>query len=207
MRTAILSSVVLVVSLASSGQSSVVQKLGQDIKGKVKDGVYTSVNRDYSVHVPELVYPGAFVRDEGGDGVSQVIFTDDFGAFYRIVMLDKAELGIGLDDSLVVFKHLREKEVVQTARGKEWRLIDVEPEGAELSIKTLQPDASWKERRPDLVIAAAVFEHSGHVYHVIAGTSVLGLKPFVQTEESATTISKQRLDTFLAGLSLNTKAK
>ena len=200
MRSVRLSCLVVIVTLVSAAQGSVVQKLEQDIRGKVKNSVYTSIHKEYTVRVPELAYPGALVRDESGDEGSQVIFTDDFGAFYRVVLLEKSVLGIELDDSLVVFKHVREKEALQTARGREWRLIDIEPEGAELSIKTLQPDGSWKERRPDLVVAASAFEHDGRLYHVVAGVAVLNTKvPIAQSVEVAIKQAKERLDAFLAG--------
>src|SRR5262245_10769105 len=123
MRSVFLSCLLIIGTVASAASGSVGQKLEQDIKGKVKDSVYTSIHKEYTVRVPQLVYPGALVRDESGDEGSQVIFTDDFGAFYRVVLLEKSVLGIELDDSLIVFKHVREKEAQQTVRGREWRLI------------------------------------------------------------------------------------
>jgi hypothetical protein len=175
----------------------------KEIRGTFNHDAYTSSLKDYHVQAPRPFRPGITVRDESEKVASEVIFSDDFGGFYRVVSFN-AESGITLESSLRALKEPLEQKEVQTARGKEFRIINVERNGAEVSIKMEHKPADSKAGTPDLVTANAAFMANGRVYHVIAGA--------VNFDESgmqaAKELAQRRLERFLSGfepLPLNAK--
>jgi tetratricopeptide (TPR) repeat protein len=180
-----------------------------EIKGTVADGRYSSSQGGFTIRIPALLKPGARVRDETDDDMTgwQVILTDDLGAFYRIISLDKAKGNFSAEGVLKMYPEAREKGFVETSRGRELRFVDVEKEGAELTVSTMTKSKDgkmeWEKRRPDLATANAVFEAKGRVYHIVAGVTA------IQSDDTDRAISRARekLDSFLSGLVLVSTSK
>ena len=103
--------------------------------------------------------------------MEQVIFTDDFGGFYRIISLKSS---MSIDQVMNTFGDVREKQTLQTERGRELRVINVEKNGSEISVTSFKPGEPAQTTRPDLVTANLVFEKHGRIYHLAAGAVVLG---------------------------------
>jgi hypothetical protein len=189
-------------SLAAFGaRTIVVAQTPTGTKGVIAKNVYISPECDFRVVVPNAAVPGHTARDEGDDEVWQVVFTDDFGGFYRLLSLKNpkgeftAEGVLGMKNYAQAF----DKEVLETTRGREIRFIDVEKQGAEITIKTARklPDGSieWDSMTPDLVTANAVFEANGHLYHGIAGVAQMEK----MDQQTAVQRAKERLAKFLGG--------
>src|SRR5436853_7863901 len=104
--------------------SSPVQKPEKKLLGKLSNGEYSFPGGKLKIKLPPLVEPGAKIRDEKAEDVTQVILTDDFGAFYRVVVLDNSRGEYDVDAVLNVFKGVREKEMITTTRGKELRVVE-----------------------------------------------------------------------------------
>jgi hypothetical protein len=174
-------------------------EIAKGLKGSVKQGVYTSPDRDYGISIPSLW--GGRVRDGGVDKIgsfwcrSQVIFTDDFGLFYRVVSFGPQPCDTLTPDALVergVFHNIQQKKPVWTSKGRGWRVIDVEKHGAEIIVT----DSTGKRSQPDLVTANAVFvADNGRVYHVTVGLPVA----FGVTVEQRAEQLPNDLDNFLKG--------
>lgn len=178
-----------------------------EIKGTVRKGKYISREGDYEVVIPSLLKPGARVRDEGDSTGHQVIFTDDLGAFFRIISLNNDKGEFSPEKILAAFPGARDKQISETTRGREMRFVDTEKEGAEVVIQTLKPGKDGKMesevRRPNLITANSVFQVNKRIYHVVAGVTIM----FEQTEETASKQAKEELKEFLAGLEIQSKAK
>lgn len=156
-------------------------QIAQRTKGKISKNVYSSPDGDYRVAIPNAKVPGASARDEGSNEGWQVIFTDDFGGFYRLLSLKNPKGELSAEGVLRMENYAKvfDKEVVQTSRGREIRFVDIEKNGAEMTVKSSRtlPDGSiqWESITPDLVTANAVFEAHGRLYHLIAGVTMLDL--------------------------------
>jgi hypothetical protein len=172
------------------------EHLKKHIRGSLKNDVYTNPGRDFRVHVPVYEATGGAGRDESGKRgdmeVAQVIFTDDFGRFYRIVSMKTTR---SMDDVINVFQDVRDKQILQTARGREIRVIDVEKEGAEMTVTTIENGGAPKVQKPDMVTANAVFAANGRVYHLTAGFPVFQNR----TVEEVAERMRKDLDELLAG--------
>lgn len=180
------------------------EHLKKKIQGSLKNDVYTSKTGGFRLHVPVYEATGGAVRDESGKRgdmeISQVIFTDDFGSYFRIVSLKSPR---PMDDIMNVFHDVRDKKEIQTPRGREFRVLDVEKEGSEISITTFEKDAPPKIQKPDLVTANAVFTANGRIYHLCAGYPVLRNRT---VEELAERLNKD-LDNLLASFETFDTAK
>jgi hypothetical protein len=172
------------------------EHLKKDIRGSLKNDVYTSPGRDFRVHVPVHEATGGAVRDESGKRgdteIAQVIFTDDFGAFYRIVSMKTTR---SMDDVMNVFHDVRKKQILQTVRGREIHVIDVEKEGAEIAVTTIDNGDAPKVQKPDLVTANIIFTANGRIYHLIAGYTLFGNR---NVEEASDEV-RQDVEVLLAG--------
>jgi hypothetical protein len=190
----------------TSAPSKAIQKPEKKLIGKLSRGEYAFPGGKLRIKIPFLIEPGAKIRDEKADDVTQVILTDDFGAFYRVVALDNSRGEYELDAVLNVFKDIREKEIITTNRGKELRVVDLEKEGAELILTNITKDSEGRtrieQRAPDLLTANAAFEWDHLIIHVAAGLSV-GLSVINPgKEETKVALVKERLDKFLSGIVL-----
>lgn len=188
--------ITLFATLLMSFHAIAEEHLKKHIRGALKSDVYTSPARDFRIHVPVHEATGGAVRDEsekrGDTEIEQVIFTDDFGAFYRIVSMKTTH---SVDDVMNVFHDVRDKQILQTARGRELRVIDVEKEGSEMTMTTIEAGSAAKVEKPDMVTANAVFAANGRIYHLVSGFPVLGNR---KVEEIAEEVRKD-LDALLAG--------
>lgn len=184
------------------------QKSEKQLLGNLANGKYAFPGDKIKVKSPPLLEPGAKIRDEKGEDVIQVVFTDDLGAFYRVIVLDNSRGEYKLDDVLNTFEGIREKQTLDTSRGHEIRVIDVEKEGAEITVTTMTKDEAGKsktvQKTPDLLTANAAFEKNTSLIHVVAGIPILDA---AKVETLVATV-KERLDKFLAGIEfLDEKAK
>ena len=165
-------------------------QVAKGLQGKVNKNVYTSPDKDFEIRIPDLM--GGHMRDEqsekGPMRGEQVILTDDFGQFYRIVSLRSSDITI---DSVAehAFQDARSKSLVEGSRGREWRVIDVEKAGAEVVVT----DDDGKQSQPDMVTANAIFSANGRIYHVTVGLPVM----FDVTIEERKDQLPQDLDAFL----------
>lgn len=166
------------------------------IKGSIKGDVYTSPGKEFRVAVPVDESAGGAVRDEQGKGrdveLSQVIFTDDFGSFYRIICTKTSR---SVDEMMGVFHDIRDKTTTEGPYGRELRIIDVEPEGSEMTITTITPGSPTEVTKPDLITANVLFSINGRVYHVVAGYMAFRDKGVESEKQMVIT----RLEKFLAG--------
>lgn len=164
-----------VLAMFISIQPARAQNLKQNIKGSLEHDVYISQLGDFHVQVPVHPETGGAVRDEYGKRgdmeMEQVIFTDDFGGFYRIISLKSS---MSIDQVMNTFGDVREKQTLQTERGRELRVINVEKQGSEINVTSFRPGEPAQTTRPDLVTANLVFEKHGRIYHLAAGAVVLG---------------------------------
>jgi hypothetical protein len=182
--------------LAGTGRMNLVgQQLKQRTKGTISDGVYTNPEKDFRVRVPVHEVWGGAVRDESVKdedvSVSEVVFTDDLGSFYRVVSLTGLQRRkINVYTPLYTLHDIREKHELQTRRGLELRIINVEKSGAEIIVMS-----SGKSERPDLVTANAIFSANEQVYHLVAGFPVYAGSTVAQITARA----QKALDTFMTG--------
>jgi hypothetical protein len=178
------------------------QKSDKALLGNFANGKYAFPGDKIRVKAPPLLEPGAKIRDEKSTQVIQVVFTDDLGAFYRVIVLDNSGGEFKLDDVLSTFDGLREKQMIETSRGQEIRAIDLEKEGAEITLTSTIKDEAGKpkteQKTPDLLTANAAFVKNTSIIHVVAGMPVLDPAKV----ETLTVTVKERLDKFLAGLEL-----
>lgn len=178
------------------------------IEGSVADGKYTSVHGDFRVVIPKLMKPGALARDEKvGSTLTQVIFTDDLGRFYRLISLNNESKEFSFDRIMSKYPNARDTQELNTSRGREIRFIDIEKAGAEIAMYTAQgmkgDKTEWEETKLDLVTANAVFQANNRIYHVIAGVTVFSQ----QAVERDTKEAKERLEEFIGGLEIVPEAK
>src|SRR6478672_8983471 len=82
------------------------------IKGSIKGDVYTPPGKEFRVTVPVDESTGGAVRDEQlkeeNFEISQVIFTDDFGSFYRIICTKTSR---SVDEMTGTFHDIRDKKI------------------------------------------------------------------------------------------------
>lgn len=73
-----LASLLLMLLVVGCATREVIEPISYDIRGEVVDQVYLSPGRDFSVRLPRLWRPGAWVRDQvRPDGTLLVTFWDD----------------------------------------------------------------------------------------------------------------------------------
>ncbi len=174
----------------------------QEIHGTLRNDVYTSASKDYRVRAPRPFRLGMKVRDENEADACEVIFSDDFGGFYRVLSFGMAN-GVTLEKSLRALKGPIEQKEMQTDRGKEFRVINVERAGAEVGVKIADAPPNSKAGTPDLVTANAAFVANGRIYHVVAGAVSFDSSG----TEAAAEVARRRLEKFLAGFEALQSAK
>ncbi|MBX7219793.1 MAG: hypothetical protein K1Y36_07595 [Blastocatellia bacterium] len=188
------------VSEIASCSAKTVQRSDKKLLGKLAKGTYTFPDGKIKVKVPPLLEPGAKVRDEKVEVLTQVIFTDDLGTFYRVVVVNNVPPVTTLDRIQGVFKNPQSKKEIMTARGREVHLIDLEPEGAEIRVTSFIKDHNNQfvssTMTPDLLTANVLFETDHAIIHVIAGI------PLFQDAavENKTDLVKEKLKRFLEGV-------
>jgi hypothetical protein len=168
--------------------------LKRSIRGTFSNDVYTSFLKDYRVRAPRPFRRGMEISDEGDHNAAQVLFTDDLGGFYRVVSMSGGD-GVTLEDSLRALMEPTERHEIQTARGKEFRVINIERAGAEVGIKIAGAESNSKAGTPDLVTANAVFAANGRIFHVVAGAVSFDNSGIPAASE----VAQRRLEKFLAG--------
>jgi len=186
---------------ASDGKAPNVS-IKQEIHGTLRNDVYTSASKDYRVRAPRPFRLGMKVRDENEADACEVIFSDDFGGFYRVLSFGMAN-GVTLEKSLRALKGPIEQKEMQTDRGKEFRVINVERAGAEVGVKIADAPPNSKAGTPDLVTANAAFVANGRIYHVVAGAVSFDSSG----TEAAAEVARRRLEKFLAGFEALQSAK
>jgi len=201
-KTIVLAVLCAATSPAVFGEGTIVAaQSAKGTKGEIAKNIYTSPDRDFHVVIPNASVPGHTARDEGDAEVWQVVFTDDFGGFYRLLSLKNPKGELTADSVLGMknYAQVFDKETLETRRGREIRFIDVEKQGAEITIKTARklPDGTieWDSMTPDLVTANAVFEANEHLYHVIAGVAQMEK----MDQPTAVQRAKERLSKLLDG--------
>jgi hypothetical protein len=162
------------------------------IQGAFSKDVYTDPAHNFRVRAPRMVRGTLQVKDEWVPSGGQVMFGDRLGGFYRVVRVDLP--GKTVEDALRTLHEPREKQEVQTPRGRELRVIDVERANAEVRLSTVSGGES-KQETPDLVTANAIFIANDHVHQVVAG--VVSFDP--SNIRGAAEVAGQRLEKFLAG--------
>jgi hypothetical protein len=169
--------------------------LKKHLRGSVMGDLYISAEKDFRVVIPVNRYGGR-VRDErekvGDLDASQVIFTDDFGSFYRIISTKTSR---PMDDILRGFHDIRDQKTTEGEWGRELRVIDIEKEGSEITVTTLEHGNTPQVTRPDMITASAIFTANSRIYHLVAGYPVLGNGKTKMLQELVST----KLDRFLAG--------
>ena len=167
------------------------------IQGSVIDNVYTNPERDFRVRVPVYEDMGGAARDETAKGsgylISQVIFTDDFGWFYRVVSITPRKEKATIEGALYTLRDIRDKKEIQTARGRELRVINIEEQGAEVTVTTIKKGSEPKTGKPDLLTANAIFAANGRVYHLVVGFPLYE----GSTKEQVTDQVNKKLEDFL----------
>lgn len=184
--------IILTLSVAS------VAGIKKHIKGTIKDNVYTSAEKDFRIRIPLFIDEsvGGAARDKTDKTPefvsSQVVFTNDFGKFYRVISFNpKGEPNI--DNVLQTFSGIQDKQTVQTSRGREWRVIDLAIKGSAITETEFTPSGNTT-RVLDLLTANAVFAANGRIYVVTAG-NVSFQKPDADDLDKV----RKELDEFLAG--------
>jgi len=163
------------------------------IQGKFSKDVYSDPTGDFRVRAPTMVRGTLQVKDEGGPSVGwQVLFGDRLGSFYRAVFV--AIPGMTAENALRTLHEPREKQEIQTARGRELRVVDVERANAEVRLSIVSRGET-KQETPDLVTSNAIFMANGHVHHVVAGVVSFDSSNI----QAAAEVARQRLEKFLAG--------
>ena len=119
------------VLLSGAGDLSYGQ-IAKHTKGKISTNIYTSPDGDFRVAIPNANVSGAAARDEGAPEGWQVIFTDDFGGFYRLISMKNPSGALKAETVLAMATYAKafDKETLQTSRGSEVRFVDVEKNGA-----------------------------------------------------------------------------
>jgi len=176
------------------------QGLKQHIKGTVNEDVYTNPEKDFRVQVPVYEGLGGAVRDESGKTgdifLSQVIFSDDLGAFYRVVSITALHKNkIEIYRLLNIFHDIRERQELQTEHGLELRIINIEKAGAEVKVTRGSSSGNVTTVVPDLVTANAIFMVNNRFYHLTVGYPLYDGSTLPQITEQA----RSKLEHFLAG--------
>jgi hypothetical protein len=128
--------------------------------------------------------------------LSQVIFTDDLGSFYRVVSITgRHKRTINVYTPFNVFHDVRDKQEQQTVRGLEVRVINVEAAGAEVAVTTGSKDGNPTTVKPDLLTANAIFAANNRVYHLTAGLPLYQRSTVAQVTGQV----RRRLEEFLTG--------
>lgn len=170
---------VALVLLALNGQGCVVT---HDIRGRIKDDVYTSPDGSFRVQVPALARPGAKIQDgTAAPGVFFVSFSDDLCRAYqvteRVTNLGDQSLESWIDQNIVpklreVNGWVLERRTVKTRLGPAVFFRYRQPQGGPCSTR---PVSSGREERPvagdipDAQVAMYLLRSGPFVYRIVYG--------------------------------------
>lgn len=178
----------------TNGMPVLARGFGKHLKGSIQGEMYFSKEKDFRVVIPVYEAAGGKVRDESAvvedADIAQVIFTDDFGSFYRILSI-KTQRSM---DDLHVFRDIREQKTVYTEWGRTLRVIDVEKEGAEIVVTNIENGGPAETSKPDMITANVIFTANNRIYHLVAGVPVVRQRKF----EDLQAIANDRLDHLIA---------
>jgi hypothetical protein len=178
----------------TSSVPGIARGFGKHLKGSINGELYISKDKDFRVVIPVYEPAGGKVRDEFAvmedAEISQVIFTDDFGSFYRILSIKTQRT---MDD-LHVFRDIREQKTIYTEWGRTFRVIDVEKEGAEIVVTNIENGGPAETSKPDMITANVIFTANNRIYHLVAGVPVIRQRKF----EDLQAIANARLDHLMA---------
>jgi hypothetical protein len=154
---------------------------------------YRSPDGGYRVTLPHL-NAGAKVEEHYiGPENHGVRFSDASGTTYRILRIDNTVEKISNDSK--ASELFRENCYVDSARGKELRLVGLKKEGSPLVSQTME-GGELVTRKNDLYKADSIFMHGIYMYEVSAGvTAAQGQSGAALFDEA-----KRNLEAFLKGL-------
>ena len=159
---------------------------------------YTSPDGGYRVTLPHL-NAGAKVEEHYiGPENHGVRFNDASGTTYRILRIDNTVEKFTVEkisDDSKASELFRENRYVDSARGKELRLVGLKKEGSPLVSQTME-EGKGVTRKNDLYEKTdSIFMHGIYMYEVSAGvTASQG-----QSENALYDEAKRNLDRFLKG--------
>jgi hypothetical protein len=165
---------------------------------RLSSETYTSPDGGYSVTLPRL-RAGAKVEEHYiGPENHGVRFSDASGTAYRILRIDNTVEKFTVEkisDDSKASELFRENRYVDSARGKELRLVGLKKEGSPLVSQTME-GGELVTRKNDLYKADSIFMHGIYMYEVSAGvTASQG-----QSEDALYDEAKRNLDGFIKGL-------
>ena len=192
------------VALVSAGLvlTPVASAEGKIPKKRLRDGVYTSPDGEFTVKLPQLITPGARSEErENGPAIWAVFFSDDFGNVFFVLPSDNSTAKRTLEQftaDIQVGGAVRSKETIQTALGPQVRVVGVVKDGSPVSGSTVR-DGKRIEVRLDLVKTSSLFLHGTRFYEVTVGVSRIHDD---QTDDMLLERAKKKLEEFLSGLVL-----
>ena len=159
---------------------------------------YTSPDGGYRVTLPPLKAGAKVEEHQVGPEKHGVRFSDDSGTAYRILRVDNTGDKFTVEkisDEAKSSELFRENRYVNSARGKELRLVGLKKEGSPLVSQTME-EGEMVTRKNDLYKADSIFMHGIYMYEVSAGvTTSQG-----QSENALFDEARINLDEFLKGL-------
>jgi hypothetical protein len=167
---------------------------------RLSSETYTSPDGGHKVTLPHL-NAGAKVEEHYiGPENHGVRFSDASGTAYRILRIDNTVEKFTVEkisDDSKASELFRENRYVDSARGKELRLVGLKKEGSPLVSQKME-GGELITRKNDLYKADSIFMHGIYMYEVSAGvTASQG-----QSEDALFDEAKRNLDGFIKGLSI-----
>ena len=172
-------------------------------KSRLSNGVYTSPGGGYAVRVPTSSEWGGRAEEvQPGPQTHGVMFTDDFGHAFYILVTDNSKTEMSLDSIATEYsigELLREKEFVKTTRGAELRLVGINKGGCPTVVRT-KKDGKWVEEKEDAVEAWSLFLQGDNIFQVTAGVPLRPTEGLAEAQ--AVEAAKQGLHRLLEGLAI-----
>jgi hypothetical protein len=186
----------LCVAVFTSNVPGIAKVAAENLKGSIQGNLYTSPEKDFQVVIPVSESNGGKARDasttRGDTTITQVIFTDDFGDFFRILSF---KTPVSIDD-IHVFHDVREEKIITTKWGRTRHLIDVEKEGSELTVTSIEKGGTTQTVTPDMITANALFATNGHIYHLVAGFPILKGRKLAEVQDIVNTSLDELMTNF-----------
>ena len=172
-----------------ASQYGIKPAVSYDIRGKVQDEVYSSMDSTYQIHIPPLLKPGAKIFDNRySDKLNGVSMTDDlcrqFIVFERIPSKEvffNTYVEEAIKDWITRSKStIVEQREMDTplGRGLYWRMTL--PKGAPC-ITISFVDGKRKEEQPDADNAILFVQSGGRVYQFSYVLGPMGIWPVIKT--------------------------
>ena len=166
---------------------------------RLSQEAYTGPDGGYRVTLPPLKAGAKVEEHQVGPEKHGVRFSDASGTAYRILRVDNTVDKFTVEqisDESKASELFHENSYVDSARGKELRLVGLKKEGSPLVSQTME-GGELVTRKNDLYKADSIFMHGIYMYEVSAGvTASQG-----QSEEALFDEAKRNLEAFLKGLS------